>query len=373
MTSPGQNRQQDTRASACDTRRATEDRRRDTKCHRWPDRDVAVRSPGWIVVTTIMAAAVMISRESAVEACGNLPGPGILARSVWPGGADQHPPINARFVVSYQLRATFPGDEVPPLGPDVALLDGDGTPVAASIEVVGSQVVLQPSTALLPNHPYQIADRRTVPCDHNQNGCALTNEPRVFASFTTGATADTTPPIFAGVTSIAADQRETCDNTACCGPFDNVPVGLSWRAGSDDLAGDQLRYNVYFRPAREPATVSLIAGLIEGAELRGFQTCSGTPIGYIPQRVETAPGTYTVRAVDWAGNEESSSAGQVLGDVCSSAAGQVVGEAGSRKAAGCAVSGAPGADGSASWWAVALGAFAALALRPSRAPARRRP
>jgi hypothetical protein len=220
--------------------------------------------------------------------------------------------------VSYELRATFPGSEVPALGSDVALLDADGSPVAASIEVIGSRVVLQPSAALLPNHGYQIADRRTVPCDHNQKGCALTDEPRAFASFTTGTAADTKAPMFSGVASMVIGRRETCDNSGCCGPYDEVPVVLSWHPGSDDLAGGDLRYNVYYRRDSDPATVSPVATLVEGTAFFGFQTCS---VGVVAARsvtaapIETAPGTYMIRAVDWGGNEESNSVGQVLVDV----------------------------------------------------------
>jgi hypothetical protein len=367
------------RTPTTDTRHVTENHRPCTRNHGPHDGDVPIRSLRWIVAAAV-ATGLMISRESPVEACGNLPGPGILARSVWPG-PDQHPPTNARFVVSYELRATFPGFEVPALGPDVALLDGDGTPVAASIEVVGSRVVLQPSAALLPNHAYQIADRRTVPCDHNQNGCALTNEPRAFASFTTGTVADTTPPIFSGVTSIAIGQRETCDNGGCCGPYDNVPVALSWSAGSDDLAGGDLRYNAYHRPDSEPATVSLIAGLVEGTELLGLQMCGVGAPRSITGPIETAPGTYMVRAVDWAGNEESSSTGQVLADLCSRltgptgpTTGQQPGQQPAHAAAGCSVAGSAGEVGSGIWWLMALGAAAARRFRArARSAGRRSP
>lgn len=306
------------------------------------DSAVAIRSPGWMVVAAL-TAALLTSRESEVQACSFV-GPGIFSRSVWPG-PDQHPPTNTRIVVSYKMGADFLGFDVPKVGPDVALLDGDGTPVAFSFEVVASQVVIRPATALLPNHLYQIADRRTVPCDQTQNECTLANESLAFASFTTGPGADTAPPAFAGLASIAPGDRLSCDNGACCGTYDVHSIGLSWLAGLDDSAGGDLRYNVYRRAGDAPAAMSLLAGLVTGTELRGFQTCSGQ----FPGSLEMSPGTYVVRAVDWAGNEDSNATGGRLDNVCS---GQ-----------GCSMAGPMGASSISLWWVAAFASALVLAVR----------
>lgn len=352
-----------------DTGGASENHRAPTKNDASPDGDASTRSHRWIVAAAV-AIATMISSQVDADACGNLPGPGILARSVWPA-PDQHPPTNTRLVVSYELQATSPGFEVPALGSDVALLDADGTLVAASVEVIGSRVVLEPSEALLPNHAYQIVDRRTVPCGYpSQNGCALTDEPHAFASFTTGTVTDTVAPMFSGVLSISIGQRVTCADVGCCGPFDEVPVTLSWSSGSDDLAGGDLRYNAYYRPDSTPEAVSLVAGLVAGTELRGLQSCSVGVSRSITGPIEAGPGTYILRAVDWAGNETPSSAGQVLADLCSprtSPADTTNGEQPTQPrahvAGGCSLAEGRGDLGRSIWWLLAIGTVAAGRFR----------
>jgi hypothetical protein len=273
------------------------------------DRNVAFRAAGGLGIAWLVAGSLLIHAPAA-HACSRV-GTGIQDRKVWPA-AQQGIPVNARLVVEYSTGASVEGFDVPALGPDVALLDGD-TPVATTFQLVGSRVVLNPAATLLPNHAYSIADRRTVPCYAIPSGCTLTDAPQVFASFTTGSAVDSTPPTFAGLAPPAVADRLVCDSGACCGPYDVVPVDLSWMTGSDDVAGSDLRYNLYALPDGGVPARSLLVGLADAMTLRGFETCAGP----FPGELELKPGRYMVRAVDWAGNEDQNSQARSLGQVCS--------------------------------------------------------
>ena len=298
------------------------------------DSVVALRSSVCISLAAI-AAALLVSAPGPTHAC-SVRGPGIFGRTVWPApGAN--PPINARFYVSYLLGGNSGGSAIPPIGPDVALLDDDGTPVATSTEVVGSHVIIRPTAALLPNRPYKVTDHRLIPCEPTQGECPLTAAPQVIATFTTGAAADTEAPNFTGLTGATFLERTTCDSSACCGPYDLYSVEFSWSSGKDNTAGGDLRYNVYRREGG-----ALVVGLVEGLTAVGVQTCSG---GFpSPGRLELPPGTYVVRAVDWAGNEDSNDVAKRIGAACSD-----------HDVHACAVSGTQADDTRGLWLVLVVG------------------
>jgi hypothetical protein len=192
------------------------------------------------------------------------------------------------------------------------LLDADGKTVAMTVEVVGSSVVIRPSGDLLPNHGYQLADQRTIPCDTIvSRNCALAATPQVFASFTTTAGPDAVAPTFAGATSVASVNHLTCNSDACCGTYDAYVAEASWTTGSDDVAGEDVRYNVY---RGTPPSLTLVEALVAGTTASGTRVCSGS---YGDGAFQ--PGDYVVRAVDWAGNEETNVTTRHLADPCSGA------------------------------------------------------
>jgi hypothetical protein len=166
----------------------------------------------------LLTALTVAGLEAQARACSLIP-PGIYSRTVWPG-QDTHPPLNTRVVVSYDLGPTQFPPQPAPIGPDLVLLDMDGTVVPTTQEIAGGDVILRPEAPLLPNHGYEVADRRTVPCTSASalmDPCTLTDAPVAFSSFTTGAAADGTAPTFAGITSSSFGEHLVCDNSACCG------------------------------------------------------------------------------------------------------------------------------------------------------------
>jgi hypothetical protein len=316
------------------------------------DRVVAIRR-----LTIASAAALTLAGVAGVEsparAC-SLQIPGLYDRSVWPG--PEHVPTNPRLVVRY--RVVRGAAVVPPVGSGLVLQDADGTPIPAAVEIAGDDAVVRPVAPLLPNHTYQLADNLNVPCDTYQNPCVVASEPQVFASFTTGAGADESPPVFGGTRSIEVLEHFICESDACCGPYDVYQVRVGWDSGTDDVAGSDLRYNVY---RREGASLAPVAAGVGGTELVGSAVCSGS------SGASFEPGVYVVRAVDGAGNEDANTVGRQLGDPCSS----------SGSGSGCAVAGDRVAPTSPVVLVVAaLLLFAAvltgrLATRPRRHPIRR--
>ena len=257
----------------------------------------------------LLSALVVAGVEAEARACSLLQ-PGIYSRSVWPG-QDAQPPVNTRVIVRYGLVTTSFGTQPPPVGPDLVLLDLDGTVVPTTQDVAGGDVILRPVAPLLPNHGYQVADRRTIPCTEAsalQTSCALTDAPAAFSSFTTGAAADETAPTFAGIASSSFGSHVVCDNSACCGPYDIQYVDLLWAAAVDDVAGADVRYNVY---RRDDATLTPVAMWTAETKLTGAAWCSGS--WFSPN---LPPGSYIVRAFDYAGNVDSNSAVLELGDPC---------------------------------------------------------
>jgi hypothetical protein len=253
-----------------------------------------------------LPALLVAGVPSPAHACSPVPG-GIHSRTVWPG--DGNLPTNTRVVVSYGVGSS--DGAIPAIGPDLTLLDADGSTVAITTEVSGTAVVIRPNAPLLPNHGYQIADRRAVPCGIGfPAGCELAAAPAVFASFTTGATADDAAPTFAGLSGYHIGDRSSCQTAgSCCSVYDINYVDLMWPAAADDIAGADVRYNVYRRD--RSTAPALVATRISGTTLSGAAVCSGHWGG-----PELPAGFYMVRAVDWAGNEDANAQEVHIGDAC---------------------------------------------------------
>jgi hypothetical protein len=238
-------------------------------------------------------AAWLGASASVARAC---PVSGIYGRSTWPAPGTSVP-TNARFVVTYSSDSADPK-----VGPDLALVDAaDGTivPTMTSTPYALWQVVVRPSAPLKPNHAYHLADRHSLPCILPGGGCDPSATLAMFASFTTTGADDTTAPTFAGLRSITWGQRQVpCTGTCCLASYESYEVILSWPDATDDVA-NAVSYNVYRRD-QATGTAKLVGGFLPPGDLRGTVVVSGTP----PPWSTLEYGTYSVRAVDWAGNED---------------------------------------------------------------------
>lgn len=289
------------------------------------------------IVIGLTAVSWLMGVSPSARACSPAQ-PGIFSRTVWPGGT-QSIPTNSRLVITYgAISNAIP---VPTFGGDVLLLDSAGSAVSITVHVDGNEVVVLPDGGLLPNNAYQLADQRTVPCNATTaGGCALTAAPAVFASFTTGPGPDSAAPVFAGVSGVNVGLHDTCAGSSCCGPYDLYRVDVTWAAASDDVAGGDVRYNVY---RRDGSSLMPVASLAQGTDLSGSRICSGN-VG-----AGLEPGDYVVRAVDWAGNEDTNVAARHLGDPCN--------------AGGCSVAASPPPSDRSLWLTLAAMAIVAGRLR----------
>jgi hypothetical protein len=136
-------------------------------------------------------------------------------------------------------------------------------------------------------------------------------------------------------------------------------VDLLWSAAADDVAGADVRYNLY---RRESTGLTPVATRVAGTQLTGAAVCSGTWGG-----TNLPAGTYIVRAVDWAGNEDTNNVPLELGNPCR---GTTPGTSTSTRPQGCA---AAGGGPRTSSGAAAIAAAAVLLLAGLlRSKARRR-
>jgi hypothetical protein len=122
----------------------------------------------------------------------------------------------------------------------------------------------------------------TVPCGAFGQAPCDVGEITVFASFKTGVDPDTTPPDFAGLSSPEAGGFDNCTSSSCCGHYLIRRFRMTWPSASDAglgwIGALYLGMAVYCSVGNPPDDQSLI----------GVQD-----------------GSYSVRAVDWAGNEDS--------------------------------------------------------------------
>ena len=139
--------------------------------------------------------------------------------------------------------------------------------------------MIKPQAELAPNTTYELFEHHpSLPCFSGSGTPCRASMATTFATFTTGALPDTTPPQFDGLKVVSLPTSHTvCNNSACCGPYIVHQLSLQWNLGSDDRTSPYLAYNVY----------------------RDGQL-------FIP----LAPG------VDWAGNEDGNSRVQTVANLC---------------------------------------------------------
>lgn len=251
---------------------------------------------------------------------------GIHQRSSYPASGAVGVPTNTRIVVTYDWSDNF---TQPPLAPGlgVTLRKSGGPAVPASVSTLMTSPSASPrkrhllidlQVALEANTAYEIVDHHPViPCYPQSDTICESAGVTVFATFTTGAGPDTVAPRFDGLKAVSGREMPTiCESSACCGPYVSRELTLEWDAATDEGANDAVAYNIY----RDGA---LYIPLVAGSTLAGVQSC----VGGSSQGPPLPPGTYVVRAVDWAGNEDMNSSVREVSDLCASVAGPTDGAA----------------------------------------------
>ena len=178
--------------------------------------------------------------------------------------------------------------------------------------------MMKPLAALLPNTVYEVLDQRTIPCPSGGGdagtfvGCDP-GLPAVFASFTTGTATDTTAPQFSGASALTLRPFASCSN------YTARPFEVAWVKAQDDLAGDAVLYNLYQvgvvtpRASYLPGTSALLAaGCYRDMVLPRFIQAT-VPKNYTGRNQSAS---FYVRAVDWAGNEDTNQVEVTVTDPC---------------------------------------------------------
>jgi hypothetical protein len=182
----------------------------------------------------------------------------------------------------------------------------------------------------------------------------------VVATFATGATKDVTPPTFGGLKAATVGNQIVSERS--CWPYSAVPAQLSWDAATDDRSPELVYYNVYRGSVGTTAVDQPVARYWWHVGLRGELLCSGSPEPNIgPRDIEVIEsGTYAVRAVDSAGNEDQNTAVVEIPERCGS------GHADSETDAfGCTISHA-GSSRDISGFALLGGLLVGFARRPRK-------
>lgn len=230
---------------------------------------------------------------SQSEACsGATPA---TASGVVPADGATGVPVNSRVFVTYSGAPYAPA-----VMEAITLQPQGGGPVAATISSIDSgnpwihQRVLTPTSDLAPNTAYEVRGRV------RQTGCTdcVAATPELLATFTTGANRDETPPTFAGATGVVVTGTyEVCDGTSCCGPYAGTRMQLQYTLPTDaDFAGLRL-----YRDDAASGPYAIVGP-------RGMALCQGQVISGFNGDFFVPEGTYYLRAVDLAGNEDRNSA-----------------------------------------------------------------
>jgi MYXO-CTERM domain-containing protein len=257
----------------------------------------------WIV-------AVVLVLGARIAAACSPPSTGLRERTSFPRSAAIGVPTNVRPLVFYAGSEGVFGIPVP--GDDLEMRARDGATVAIQKELAFTAttvwstswvIIVRPATPLRPGTTYDLVDRRPkIPC--GPADCTL-GPPAPFASFTTGAGPDNTPPEFGGLKSVTPGPLEVCANEGCCGPYVSRMFTLGWEAGRDDVSGADVLYNVYGADAMP------ILSFVSGTTVLGAGGCAG-PYGSPFAAFRAQGGRYAVRAVDWAGNEDTNHVVQLV-------------------------------------------------------------
>jgi hypothetical protein len=167
-----------------------------------------------MLVCAITATLVPTLAPPTASACQREP-PGVRSRQVLPADGATGVPTNTRIAVEY-LASDIE------IAPSLALRTEGGTfvphDVVSEEEGNSPTFVIAPRAPLAPGTRYWIYDRIRLEREcAATGGVPCTGEPLAFATFTTGATADTTPPTSTGVaieTHYVSAEQNSCGRTA---------------------------------------------------------------------------------------------------------------------------------------------------------------
>ena len=268
------------------------------------------------VLTGSLVAVTGIARGQ--DDCSS-PAHGIRSRALYPPDGSVGVPLNAMVTVRYLRSSSYPPDDE--LRANLVLQPKNGQPVelvrdvfpAGGSAYTETAVRLKPVQPLLPGTSYEVLDRYTIPCGP-VDPCQL-GAHAVFASFTTGTASDVSAPQFAGAVSLAVRPFFQCPG------YSNRPFALGWDKATDDLAGQVLAYNIYRDGETLPlasyltatsATLAVSCDVVSGQVFPNFirATFSRNYTG------RNESGSYYVRAVDWAGNQDTNQATLRIVDPC---------------------------------------------------------
>jgi hypothetical protein len=233
-----------------------------------------------MLVCAITATLAPTLAPPTASACQREP-PGVRSRQVLPADGATGVPTNTRIAVEY-LASDIE------IAPSLALRTEGGTfvphDVVSEEEGNSPTFVIAPRARLAPGTRYWIYDRIRLEREcAATGGVPCTGEPLAFATFTTGATADTTPPTSTGV---AIETHYVSAEQNSCGPYGEVTHSGVVHDIADDSPIETLRYDHFDTAGRRLYTGRSGVGT--------FHRC---PPG--PEDVDT----FVVRVVDMAGNQ----------------------------------------------------------------------
>jgi hypothetical protein len=241
-----------------------------------------MRDSIWLLLAA--SATLLVADTHDARACSP-PEQGVSSREVLPGDGATGVPRNARITVRYDAYQAEPQGTL-------SLRAQGGEPVAVTVTSPrdrGVTAQLTPTAPLAPSTTYEVLDTLTVPCNQFDLTPCI-GEPVVVATFTTGAGLDTSPPQIADV---SIENFFECGGDSSCGPYSSyVSHTLTFGGVQDDSGAAWVRYvyadadgNVLFGPTED------------GYAIRHCEPSDGTSYREVPR-------TFTVRAIDLAGNVE---------------------------------------------------------------------
>ncbi len=210
----------------------------------------------------------------------------VLSRLVLPANDATNVPRDARAIVHMRIENLSGGyDSVSPAafveGGEFALRGPDGEDVPTGVTYVSTAgtvtVFLTPLEALDADTTYSVWDRVCVDCPS-----LYSDEAAEVGVFATGTTVSSEAPV--GPDQVTVNQSpQSCDSSACCGPYEAVGVSLGFEAAPADTLVRVERFS------KECDTFKTV-GYTTGGYVGGWQSCSGN--GYDNGPTFYGSGTY---------------------------------------------------------------------------------
>lgn len=242
------------------------------------------------LLTGTLSAAV-VAHIDVARAC-SAPYPGVLSRIVLPDG-DENVPLDARIIIHLDTQNLRGGMEPIDTATFVeragfVLATSAGEPVEAEVRAFGTDgsvtVFLEPKSRLVANTEYVVHDKVVV---NGGSGMQWTvpflDEAVEVGRFKTGVrAAGASSPDMGTVT--VSESGQSCENDACCGPYEAVAMSLGFEPPGPGLLARIER--------EEPGGTFGAVAWVSGGYASGWSACSG---GWSPSPDFKGPGNYRVR------------------------------------------------------------------------------